>query len=145
MFFKKETIVVICQLIFIVILSLIFSTTSLSPINNGVEGFYSSSLEYTDVSAPTIPKDDLYSLNSTTNNTSECKKVDGFPGHGVFCTPSSKPDNIDIYSQAKGDLACESLGYYNSRGQLCLDDNMKRMLYTRGANATGGNGQIGSS
>ena len=141
MFLKSETLIVIGQLFFIVILSLVFSTTSLSPLNNnGLEGF--TPLEYTDVSAPTTAKDDLSSLNLIGEQTSECKKVDGFSG--VFCTPSSKPESIDIYSQAKGDNKCDSLGYFNSRGSLCMDENMKRMLTTRGANAVGGNGQIGS-
>jgi len=142
MFLKRETLIVIGQLFLIVILSLVFSTTSLSPLNNnGIEGF--SPLEYTGVSAPTIAKDDVSSLNLVTQELSECKKVDGFSG--VFCTPTSKPENIDIYSQAKGDIKCDGLGYFNSRGSLCMDENMKRMLSTRGANAVGGNGQIGSA
>lgn len=146
MLFKSETIIIIGQLLFILILSLIFSTTALSPLNNnGLEGFSSCNLNYTDVSAPTVSKDDLLSLNSISKENVECKRVDGFSAHGVFCSPSSKPENIDIYSQAKGDISCESLGYFNSRGPLCMDENMKRMLVTRGANATGGNGQIGSS
>ena len=146
MFLKSETIIIIGQLIFILILSLIFSTTALSPLNNnGLEGFTSSNLNYTDVSAPTVSKDDLLSLNLTTEANTECKRVNGFPGHGVFCSPSSKPETIDIYSQAKGDISCESVGYFNSKGPLCMDANMKSMLATRGANALGGNGQIGSS
>lgn len=144
MFLKSETLIVIGQLFLIVILSLVFSTTSLSPLNNnGLEGF--TPLEYTHVSAPTIAKDDINSLNLISKELSECKKVDGFSRNGIFCTPSSKPENVDIYSQAKGDLKCEGLGYFNSRGSLCMDENMKRMLSTRGANAVGGNGQIGSS
>ena len=143
MLFKNETLVIIGQLFLIVILSLVFSSSKLAPLNNGrKEGF--TPLEYTGVLAPTVATDDLYKLNSD-NTSTECKKVGGFPGYGVFCSPSSKPENIDIYSKAKGDLSCESLGYYNSKGQLCLDENMKRMLTTRGANATGGNGQIGSN
>jgi len=140
MFLKGETLIIIGQLIFIVILSVIFSTTSLSPLNNnGLEGF---SLEYTGVSAPI---DDVYAVQKTSPESSECKKVDGFPGYGVFCSPSSAPQTIDIFSQAKGDVTCESLGYSNSRGPICMDENMKRMLTTRGANATGGNSQIGSA
>jgi hypothetical protein len=143
MFLKGETLIIIGQLIFIVILSLVLSKTSLSPLNNnGIEGF---SLEYTGVSAPTAAIDDVYALQKTSPDSSECKKVDGFPGYGVFCTPSSAPQTIDIFSQAKGDLTCESLGYSNSRGPICMDENMKRMLTTRGANATGGNSQIGSA
>jgi hypothetical protein len=146
MFLKTETIVVIGQLLFIVVLSLIFSSTALSPLNNnGVEGFHSSSLEYTNILSPNTPTDDVYGLNVPVNDNTDCKRVNGFSKNGVFCSPLSKPESIDIYSKAKGDLTCESLGLYNSKGQLCLDENMKRMLTTRGANAVGGNGQIGSS
>jgi hypothetical protein len=146
MFFKKENLVVIGQLLFILILALVFSTTTLSPLNNnGIEGFSSSSLGYTDVSSPVIPKDDLTALNEFNKDNEQCKKVGGFSDCGVFCTPSSKPEQIDIYSQAKGDISCDGLGYFNSRGSLCLDENMKRMLTTRGTNAVGGNGQIGSA
>jgi hypothetical protein len=146
MFFKKENLVVIGQLLFILILALVFSTTSLSPLNNtGIEGFSSSSLGYTDVSSPIIPKDDLTALNEFNKDGEQCKKVGGFSDCGVFCTPSAKPEQIDIYSQAKCDISCDGLGYFNSRGSLCLDENMKKMLSTRGANAVGGNGQIGSA
>ena len=142
MFLKNETIVVIGQLFFIVILSLIFSSTALSPLNNnGLEGFHSSSLEYTNVLSPNKPSDDVYGLN----DNMECKKVSGFTKNGIFCTPLSKPESIDIFSKAKGDISCDGLGYFNSRGSLCMDENMKRMLSTRGANAVGGNGQIGSA
>lgn len=146
MFFKKENLVVIGQLLFILLLSLIFSTTSLVPLNNnGIEeAFTTSSLSYTAVSTPVIPKDDITLLNTMNKENVECKKVGGFSEFGVFCTPSSKPEQIDIYSQAKGDISCNGLGYFNSRGSLCMDENMKKMLSTRGANATSGNGQIGS-
>ena len=145
MFFKKENLVVIGQLLFILVLALIFSTTTLSPLNNnGIEGF-SSSLGYTGVVAPTEAKDDLTSLNEFNKDNDECKKVGGFSNYGVFCTPSSGSQSIDIFSQAKGDISCNGLGYFNSRGSLCLDENMKKMLSTRGTNAVGGNGQIGSA
>ena len=88
MFFKKENLVVIGQLLFILILALVFSTTTLSPLNNnGVEGFTSSSLGYTDVSSPVIPKDDLTALNEFNKDNEQCKKVGGFSDCGVFCTP----------------------------------------------------------
>lgn len=146
MFLKNETIVVIGQLLFIVVLSLIFSSTALSPLNNnGLEGFQSSYLEYTNVLSPNKPTDDVYGLNTLVVDNLECKKVSGFGKNGVFCSPLSKPESIDIYSKAKGDISCDGLGYFNSRGSLCMDENMKRMLITRGANANGGNGQIGSS
>lgn len=147
--FKRDTIIVLAQLLLIVFLSLWASTTGIAPIINNVieaEGFHSMkpTLEYTEVSAPTVAKDDTYALRSINPDASECKKVDGFPGYGVFCTPTSESKYIDIYSQAKGDINCDGLGYYNSKGSLCMSDEMKNLLSTRGANAKGGNGQIGS-
>lgn len=128
MFLKGETYIIIGQLILIVILSLGFSMTSFTPLNNNnLEGF-----EYTGISTPTIPKDDVYALNSINNESTDYNKVGGF--NGIFTSPSSQPQSIDIYSKAKGDISCDGLGYFNSRGPLCLDENMKRMLSTRGTN-----------
>jgi hypothetical protein len=151
MFFKRDTLIVMGQLLLIVLLALVFSTTELSPLNNyvieSVEGFQrrGGRLEYTEVSQPNTPKDDVYANTLINPDKSECKKVSGFSKNGIFCTPNSQPENIDIYSQAKGDINCNGLGYFNSKGPLCMDDKMKNMLSTRGANAVGGNGQIGSA
>jgi len=149
MFLKKETLIVISQLFIIVLLALWLSTTSITPVNaSGMEGFHqmdSSPLEYTAVNVPAKAFDDTYAVKSITPDNSQCKKVNGFPGYGVFCTPYTESEKIDIYSEAKGDINCESMGLYNSKGPLCLDANMKKMLGTRGANATGGFGQIGSA
>jgi hypothetical protein len=150
MFLKKETLIVIGQLFLIVILALWLSTTSIFPslVNTSQEGFHqmvANPLEYTTVSSPEKAFDDIYSLRAISPDSEQCKKVSGFPGYGVFCTPTSPAEKVDIYSHAKGDLTCESVGLYNSKGPLCLDDNMRKMLQTRGANAQGGFGQIGSA
>jgi len=148
MFIKKETFTVIGQLFIILILTLWLSTTSIAPVNaSGVEGFQqmsSTPLEYTTVGQPNKAADDLYALRAINPDAAQCKKVGGFNGCGVFCTPYTQPESIDIYSKAKGDIKCENMGLSNSKGPLCLDDNMKRMLQTRGSNAAGGFGQIGS-
>ena len=144
MFLKRETLIVIGQLLIILVLSLWLSTTSIAPINaNGIEGF--STLGYTAVGQPMKATDDIYAVKTIIPDDSQCKKVNGFSKHGVFCTPYSQSEKLDIYSEAKGDITCDSMGLYNSKGPLCLDDNMKRMLQTRGANAQGGFGQIGSA
>lgn len=67
-------------------------------------------------------------------------------GFGIFnSTDVASKAKIDIYSDAPGDLNSTGYGYYNSKGPLVLDDNMKKMLSTRGANATGQPTQIGGS
>ena len=53
--------------------------------------------------------------------------------------------SLDIYSRAKGDLNCEAGPYTNSMGYLCMDDNQKQALQTRGYNQTGSNMQIGQA
>ena len=74
------------------------------------------------------------------------KAVAGFRRFGVFNTPDvASTEKLDIYSEARGDIAAEGYGYYNSMGSLVLDDNMKKMLSTRGMNSSGSPSQIGGS
>ena len=121
--FKRDTLIVIGQLFVIVVLALIFSMTSFAPINaSGMEGFQTqSSLEYTSVNQPNSIMDDVFVSNT---DTSPYKKVDGF--NGIFTSPNAPVESLDIYSKAKGDINCENLGLHNSKGPLCLDENMKR-------------------
>lgn len=56
-----------------------------------------------------------------------------------------KTHKLDIYSDAPGSITADGSGYYNSMGSLVLDENMKRMLSTRGLNATGSPSQIGGA
>jgi len=145
MLIKGETFTIIGQLFVILILALWLSTTSIAPINaSGIEGFHSGGLEYTTVGQPNRASDDLYALRAINPDAAQCKKVGGFNGYGVFCTPYTQPESIDIYSKATGNISSESVGLTNSKGPLQLDENMKRMLQTRGTNASGGFGQIGS-
>lgn len=71
----------------------------------------------------------------------DSKKVEGF--EGLQSSPYGEDKPLDIYSSAKGDLTCQSVGMYNSKGPLCLDETQKKMLQTRGANATGRPFEIG--
>jgi hypothetical protein len=82
---------------------------------------------------------DFTNNNEITPTNTQCSKVMGF--NGLFC-PTKGNDSAnptEIFSKAKGDNSCESYGLMNSRGFLCLDDNQKKMLMTRGGNATGVN------
>lgn len=74
------------------------------------------------------------------------KAVSGFEGVGVFNTPEvATKEKLDIYSQAQGSLTVDGYGLYNSQGPLILDDNMKRMLQTRGGNISGASSSLGGS
>lgn len=150
---KKDTIIVLFLFVAIIILALWISTTPgfvpySSTIASGpakYEGF-TSSLEYS--STKDNSAIDGVSMNNSINNTSSttnCKSVSGYSGYGVFCNPSYVHENIDIYSQANGQLNGESYGYYNSRGPIQMDDNMKKMLLTRGMNASGEPSSVGGS
>jgi hypothetical protein len=82
-------------------------------------------------------------INSDISST-DCKKVFGFDG--LFCQPSVADNKIDIFGGAKGSLECTGYGseLSNSNGSICLDDNMKKMLMSRGGNASGGDWKIGT-
>ena len=69
--------------------------------------------------------------------TDGCKKVHGI--NGLFCAPSDVADHLDKFADAEGKLECkESSGLSNSRGGLCLSDEHKRLLSTRGGNSSNG-------
>jgi hypothetical protein len=80
------------------------------------------------------------------NNVPKCIQLPGWKGDGVFCHPNGGLEQLDLYSHAKGDISCDrnSSGYHNSKGGLCLDSKMMQLLRTRGMNAVGGYGQIGT-
>jgi hypothetical protein len=70
------------------------------------------------------------------SNDSPCRKVMGF--NGLFCSATNEPANpLDTFSKASGSMTCPSYGYMNSRGFLCLDAEQKRLLSSRGGNASG--------
>jgi len=151
---KDSTSLVIVFLL-VIFLSVWFSTSPYGPdpynmhiLNyHRYEGFQSFGipLEYTVVNQPNKATDDTYMTSSIHPDNVSCKKVSGFNGMGVFCNPTASEQKIDIYSDAPGKLDCQSVGLYNSKGSLCLDQKMIDQLQTRGGNATGGFGQYGSA
>ena len=103
----------------------------------GVE--YSSASNNSAIDGPVTE----YSIESQSTGP---KAVGGFEGVGVFKSPDAAfTEKLDIYSQAKGSMTGEGYGYYNSRGSLMLDPNMKKMLQTRGGNMSGCSSTIGGS
>jgi hypothetical protein len=83
-------------------------------------------------SAPTVPP------NPATSNadSNKPKKTEGFEGlqGSALATQSS---SIDYFSTLPAGKQCELGPYSNSKGYICLDENAKRMLSTRGGNAQG--------
>lgn len=70
---------------------------------------------------------------------------EGFTNLNQISSQYGNEKSLDIYSQANGDIECEASPYSNSMGYLCMDDNQKQALQTRGFNQTGGNMQIGQA
>lgn len=153
---KRDTIVILCLFIAIMIVTVLFSGSSsyipytsifASKQTAFTEGFQqrSNPLEYSELSGKQV-KEDTY-LNFAINESKpECKKVAGFSGFGVFCDPTSNHgEKLDLYSDASGSLICGGYGYNNSKGGLCLDDKMKSQLSTRGGNSTGAPSVIAGS
>jgi hypothetical protein len=73
----------------------------------------------------------------------ECKKVFGFDG--LYCTPENSGNKLDKIGSSQGSAKCvgKSSGLSNSLGGLCLDDNQKKLLSTRGGNMTAESDDIG--
>jgi len=113
--------------------------TPYSPIRNYAtfEGY--ENINYSD-------KDTKEANVISNTESSPCVQLSGWKGSGAFCSPDGDSAKIDIFSQAHGDITCsnKSSGYHNSKGGLCLDEQMMKLLQTRGENATGGYGQIGT-
>ena len=147
---KKDIIIVSLLFVAIIILALWFSSSpAYVPYSSTIamgpakyEGF--SSLEYSTAIDNSVIDSSVsdYEIN---NDTNKSKTLSGFSGYGVFTTPLSKPEIVDIYSQAKGSLNEPGYGYYNSQGSIQMDDNMKIQLTTRGMNASGSPSSIGGS
>jgi hypothetical protein len=70
---------------------------------------------------------------------------EGFTNLNKITSQYGAEKSLDIYSKANGDINCEANPYSNSMGYLCMDDNQKQALQTRGFNQTGGNMQIGQA
>jgi hypothetical protein len=77
-----------------------------------------------------------YSKHLIVSQEAGCKKVHGM--NGLFCSPlSNDVDNLDKFADVEGRLSCtDNSGLSNSKGGLCLTDDHRRLLSTRGGNST---------
>lgn len=78
-------------------------------------------------------------------NTDENFKVEGF--EGLQPSVYNKNEEIDSFSKTEGSLTCttDNFGLQNQHGGLCLSEEQKSLLRTRGGNATGPAVQVGES
>ena len=137
--------ILISLLLLVLIFATMFSCSSFEPNQEDssaknaatTEGFAGNVLKY-------FNKDetnDFHGAYSVGTNGQDCKKLYGFDG--LFCTPGVADKSLDIYATADGKLDCEGSGLTNSRGSLCLDENQRNMLRTRGGNNTGKDAEVG--
>jgi hypothetical protein len=70
-----------------------------------------------------------------------CRKIYGFDG--LYCSPTSTEQTKDMFGKVEGKKDCQGVGLTNSKGNLCLDENQKSLLITRGGNMSSGPAEIG--
>lgn len=77
-------------------------------------------------------------------SSGKCTKVEGF---ALQPAPFAESPVIDRYGQTPSGPECigQGSGYSKSLGPLCMSEEDKRMLSTRGGNATGGDSAIGQA
>jgi len=151
---KKDILTISALFLIIIFLAIWFSSTpAYVPYSSTIfskqaafEGFSTIGAQEYSSSSNNNAIDSMVSSNLLQPITEGPKAVPGFRKFGVFNTPDvASSEKIDIYSNAPGDLNAEGYGYYNSRGPLVLDDKMKALLSTRGANSGGSPAQVGGS
>jgi hypothetical protein len=120
-----------------------YSASSLYRNQTAYEGFQLNSENYS--TYPNNTAVDVMENKTITTNpvNSTCVKIFGFDG--LQCSPTFNDNNLDIYSNAKGDAGClyQGSGMSNSMGTLCLTPDMTKMLQTRGGNQTGSPALVG--
>jgi len=133
------------MLFFIIGLSLY---TSAGPIPYSKDTLFSKEFPYegftsTPDTTSLTPENIVNEVKKRMNSGDSSKPVEGF--QGLQSAPYGSEQPLDKYSQLSGSKTCTPSPYSNSQGYLCLDEQTSSLLSTRGANATGGDGNIGSA
>jgi hypothetical protein len=130
--------------VFIIILCLTSCSGTVRPYHR--ESYFANEYPYEGFSNIEPSSSDPYVNDLLIDNAdkNDCKKVHGI--NGLFCKPFVADSRIDRFSQIKGDTNClgKSSGLTNSKGGLCLGDDLTTLLRTRGGNQTGGPDQYGN-
>ena len=131
------------QVIFlgIVLLFIIFfSLSNIDPVPYSNQSVFTKVYPYTEG----LTTEKTADLPAAFKNAAEKKTAaEGF--QGLQSAPYGSETPIDIYSQLKSGKDCDPSPYSNSLGYLCLDENAKKMLLTRGGNQTYSESQIGTN
>jgi hypothetical protein len=144
-------IVISVVVVSLIIMSLLSSCCNVRPYSRQTfftheypyEGFSGMSINYNN-NDPKVSDSGITNFLINDPNSFDCKKVHGFDG--LFCKPNVADVKIDKFSDAKGDSKCfgQSSGLSNSKGSLCLGNDLTKLLQTRGGNQTSGPDQYGS-
>lgn len=135
---KKETQLLILAIILFVLILItsVYSCCSFEPYTS--TSLFSSEHKYESF---TDKKEDLVGGDDTQK---DAFKVEGFEGLQPSLYNAEK--EIDSFSKTKGSPDCVGIssGLHNSLGGLCLNDEQKKSLSTRGGNSTSGESKIGA-
>jgi len=147
---RTEYIILLAILLGVIVLSMTkvmtshvmpYNTVLFRNMGNTYEGF-DTSLSPAEITPTTVTNE--FTIQSQQNIST----IDGI--NSLFSSPyltendeTSKNVHIDTYSLDKGSSTCQGYGYFNSGGALCMTDEQKRSLTTRGGNSTGRDSQIG--
>ena len=148
--FDKTMCYIVCGVVFLVIVTSLFCGSNYIPYRPTnlfsnqypYEGYANMGTDYSS-SSTNGAMDSYTSFLIDGSKAGNCKKVYGFDG--LFCEPGVAGNKIDSFSDTPGSLSCfgKSSGLTNSKGSLCLTDEQKMMLSTRGGNQTGAPSTIG--
>lgn len=134
-------------MLFLIIVISLYSSTE--PVPYSKDKLFSKEFPYEGMSPMSPMSSDETSMadnykneNKKNNNSDSVVPVEGF--QGLQATPYGSEQPLDKFSQLTGSKTCSPSPYSNSQGYLCLDKDTSLLLSTRGQNATGGDGTIGT-
>jgi hypothetical protein len=132
---------VLAGIIFIVLL-ISLSSGSSTPLPHYPDSLFPKHYPYEGFQSGLQP----FPINNTENANQAATDVTRVNGiKGLYSAPLNGEKILDIYSHVESGSHCGASPYSNSMGYLCLDDNAKNMLITRGGNQTGRPSQIGET
>jgi|UniRef100_A0A6C0AUB8 hypothetical protein len=148
--FDKTLCCILCGVIFIIIVGSLFAGSTYVPYSPNslftreypYEGFGGMTTDYSSAASHNA-MDSYKSYLIDSSQGGDCKKVHGF--NGLFCSPGVADNKIDLFAGTEGKLSCSvgSSGLSNSKGSLCLTEQQKQLLSSRGGNQTGAPSSLG--
>ena len=115
---------------------IIFSLSNLGPVPYNKNTLFPKYYKYEGLSNQDGEEEDATVEDGVEKKKKEDSfKTEGF--EGLQSSPYGEEKPIDIFSGLPSGNSCAPSPYSNSKGYLCLDENAKNQLLTRGGNQTG--------